>query len=66
MTTLAITSRAPQGFYPFNSAFSAVLAMVETHKQRRALAALDSAALADIGLTYTQAKAEFSRKFWDI
>ncbi len=66
MTTLTFAPHAPQGFFPFNSAFSAVKTMIETRKQRHALEMLDSAAMADIGLTYAQAKAEFTRKFWDI
>ena len=36
------------------------------HAQRRKLASLDDAALADIGLTRTQAFAEANRPFWDV
>ncbi len=66
MTTLALTSRAPNGFLTFNGIFSIVKHMVNIHTQRRALANLDSAALADIGLTRAQVATELNRSFWDI
>ena len=38
---------------------------IALHRQRRALAALDDAALADIGLTRDEARAEAARPVWD-
>lgn len=38
---------------------------IALHRQRRALARLDAAALADIGLTRAEALSEAQRPFWD-
>jgi len=40
--------------------------MVALRRQRRTLAALDPARLADIGLTPEEARAEAARKMWDV
>lgn len=45
--------------------FSAFTARLAVWRQRRALAALDSHALEDIGLTRAQANTEAQRSFWD-
>lgn len=37
-----------------------------TYRQRRHLAALDAAALSDVGLTRAQAQNEASRPLWDL
>lgn len=42
-----------------------VLAYISLYRQRRALAALDDAALSDIGLTKAEAHAEAARPVWD-
>jgi uncharacterized protein YjiS (DUF1127 family) len=41
-------------------------ALRATAGQRRDLARLDAAALSDIGITATQARAEAQRPFWDV
>jgi len=43
-----------------------LLAMLDVYRQRRALARLDDAALADIGLSRTEALAESRRALWDL
>jgi len=42
-----------------------LLAMVSLYNQRRTLAKLSDAALADIGVTRAQASAEAARPVWD-
>lgn len=42
-----------------------LLDLVELHRQRRALAALDDARLRDIGLSREDAEAEARRPLWD-
>lgn len=42
-----------------------LLAVVSLYRQRRTLAQLSDAALADIGVTRTQADAEAARPVWD-
>lgn len=39
--------------------------MVQLYKERRVLAGLDAAALADIGISYEDAMNEASRTVWD-
>lgn len=43
-----------------------LMQIIATHSQRRALGKLDKAALYDLGLTYTEAKREAERPFWDV
>ena len=43
-----------------------LLAMLETHRQRRALLALDDRLLRDIGLSRADAEHEAVRSFWDV
>ncbi|PKQ13152.1 MAG: hypothetical protein CVT70_05355 [Alphaproteobacteria bacterium HGW-Alphaproteobacteria-1] len=45
---------------------SAVLRMIAVWQQRRALARLGDAALADLGLTRAEAEHEAGRPFWDL
>ncbi len=53
-----------------NAARPSILARLQVAltvaKSRRALASMDAATLADIGLTQQQARAEARRNFWDI
>ena len=48
------------------SVFAMVSRILATQGQRRALRALDSAALDDLGLSYADAKHEAGRPFWDV
>ena len=48
------------------SIISILLKGVEVSRQRRALAKMDAATLADLGLTRAQAQREAKRTFWDI
>ncbi|WP_349018262.1 DUF1127 domain-containing protein [Azospirillum brasilense] len=45
-------------------AFGEVLEMVERHRQRRSLAALDDHLLRDVGLSRTDARREADKAFW--
>ena len=45
---------------------SAIAAAMDCWRSRRALARLDAAALADIGVSVEQARAERSRHVWDV
>ncbi|SPF78363.1 hypothetical protein PRI8871_00962 [Pseudoprimorskyibacter insulae] len=47
------------------NAVSRFARLFTVHQQRRQLADLDDAALADIGLTRAQANEEAARGFWD-
>lgn len=47
------------------AARKSLLDYMALHRQRRALARLDAADLADIGLTRAQAEAEAKRPVWD-
>ncbi len=40
--------------------------MIALYRSRRALAALDADALADVGLTAAEARIEARRPFWDL
>jgi uncharacterized protein YjiS (DUF1127 family) len=66
MTPLTLTARAPRKFSGISPVLSLVAQIISIHGQRRALACLDAAALTDIGLTYSAAKSEANRPFWDI
>ncbi|PHQ98641.1 MAG: hypothetical protein COB39_08310 [Marinosulfonomonas sp.] len=48
------------------SMFRVIEQIFATQGQRRALRQLDSAALADLGLSYADAKREAGRPFWDV
>lgn len=48
------------------SILSILLKGFEVSRQRRALAAMDTVALSDLGLTREQAQREAKRSFWDI
>lgn len=41
-----------------------VLGMIERHRQRRSLAALDDHLLRDVGLSRTEARREADKAFW--
>ncbi|AWJ87158.1 DUF1127 domain-containing protein (plasmid) [Azospirillum sp. TSH58] len=44
--------------------FGEVLGMIERHRQRRSLAALDDHLLRDVGLSRTDARREADKAFW--
>ncbi len=48
------------------SVFALIAKIFATQDQRRTLRHLDSAVLNDIGLSYTDAKREADRPFWDV
>lgn len=50
----------------FRVVFRLIAQIFATQDQRRALRQLDSAALTDLGLTSSDAKAEADRPFWDV
>ena len=60
MTTLIHTRRISTDRLP------SLASLIALHRSRRALAALDSDALADIGLSRTEAVSEARRPFWDL
>ncbi|WP_247876560.1 DUF1127 domain-containing protein [Azospirillum brasilense] len=45
-------------------ALGEVLGMIERHRQRRSLAALDDHLLRDVGLSRTDARREAEKAFW--
>ncbi|MFC5360129.1 DUF1127 domain-containing protein [Azospirillum himalayense] len=45
-------------------ALGEVLGMIERHRQRRSLAALDDHLLRDVGLSRTDARREADKAFW--
>ncbi len=51
---------------PRPAVFRMMAQIIATQSQRRALRKLDSDALSDLGLTYTDAKREAGRPFWDV
>ena len=51
-----------QGFV--KRALGEVLGMIERHRQRRSLAALDDHLLRDVGLSRTDARREADKAFW--
>jgi len=48
------------------SVFAVIAHILATQGQRRALRALDAAALNDLGLSYAEANREANRAFWDV
>ncbi|MFX0544246.1 DUF1127 domain-containing protein [Roseovarius sp. S1116L3] len=60
MTTL-VQSRRAAALRPLRLG-----SLIALYRSRRALAALDDAALSDIGLTPAEARREARRAFWDI
>ncbi len=50
----------------FGGLFAFAARAAEIRRQRAALKRLDSDALADLGLTRTEADAEAARPFWDV
>ncbi len=65
-----IRTVAPAAFIPAyrpaGSIRHTVLRWIEVSRQRRALGALDSRTLADIGVAPAQAHREAARPFWDL
>ena len=66
MTILTLHRSAFAPLASFENFAKTVKAVVETGRQRRALARLDSAALTDLGLSTAEVKAELSKPFWDL
>jgi uncharacterized protein YjiS (DUF1127 family) len=66
MPALILTAPARTSLPRQSASLRARLATaLELWHQRRALALIDDARLADLGLTRAQARAESSRPFWD-
>lgn len=56
---------SPGGAWRFVArAFGEMLGMIERHRQRRSLAALDDHLLRDVGLSRTEARRESDKAFW--
>ena len=66
MTTFATTHRATAYCPVFAGVFKQIADTIGVWRQRRHLAALDDAALCDIGLTRTEALREARRPLWDV
>ncbi len=64
--TSTLTVRRVQSRGIFDGLFANLRLALTVHDQRRKLAVLNDAALADIGLTRAQAEAEANRPLWDI
>lgn len=62
------TCNTPARTFPTKrpSVFRLIARIIAAQGQRRALRQLDSAALTDLGLTSSDAKAEANRLFWDV
>lgn len=45
---------------------ASLIDLLSLHRQRRALASLDTCALQDIGVTHEDAQTEAKRGFWDV
>ena len=60
LTLSSRTSAQSTGLFGF------ALRAAQIRRQRKALARLDDAQLADIGLSRAQARAEGARPFWDV
>lgn len=64
--TSTLTVRRVQSRGTFDGLFATLRLALHARTQRQKLAALDDAALADIGLTRAQALTEASRPVWDV
>jgi len=64
--TSTLTVRHVQSRGTLDGLFANLRLAYHAHVQRQKLAALDDAALADIGLTRTQALTEANRPLWDV
>lgn len=63
--TAQYATRRVQSRGPLDRLFDKAVNMVELYSQRRSLAALDDARLADLGLSRSEAEAEAARPLWD-
>ena len=64
--TSTLTVRRVQSRGTLDGLFATLRLAYHAHAQRRKLATLDDAALADIGLTRAQAQTEANRPLWDV
>ena len=64
--TSTLTVRRVQSRGTFDGLFAKLRQAYIAHIQRQKLASLDDHALADIGLTRSQAHAEANRPLWDV
>ena len=64
LSTMAVSHVQTRG--SFTDLIARLQLGLEARAQRKALAALDTAALADIGLTRVQAETEAARPIWDV
>lgn len=60
-SSLNVPARRPQG----RGILPTLIAMLSLHRERRALARLDDAALVDLGLSRAEAEIEAARPIWD-
>ncbi len=66
MTSFTTTRHATAHRPVFTGVFAKVANSIGVWRQRRHLAQLDDAALADIGLTRAEAHAESQKPLWDV
>ncbi|TXI06287.1 MAG: DUF1127 domain-containing protein [Pseudorhodobacter sp.] len=66
VATSALTIRRVETQSTFDRLVETLRLGLAAHRQRAALARLDDAHLADIGLTARAAEAEAHRPFWDV
>jgi uncharacterized protein YjiS (DUF1127 family) len=64
--TASLATRRVQSVGSAARLWAALTAMLATRRQRLNLASLDDRALADIGLSREDVRAEIGRPFWDI
>ncbi len=64
--TSTLTVRRVQSRGIFDGLYANLRLAYHAHSQRRQLATLDDAALADIGLTRAEAMVEVNRPLWDV
>ena len=67
-STMAVARVQSRGSFAdrINDLAALILASLDAREQRRKLASLDDAMLADIGLSRGEALAEFDRPIWDM
>jgi uncharacterized protein YjiS (DUF1127 family) len=65
MTSMTSLRAAALPTRAHKSLLSRLVTLNAVYRQRRALAALDAAALADLGLSRSEAETEAARPFWD-